>query len=168
MPRSLSAAALLEKNLIASDVPYVILLAIATGSSQWGTIRLTSHPTEVVYGGNVYTPFPIQIADSPMNLNGETPEVTLTVANASGIIGQLLDETAGGSGWTVTLYVAPLPSGMPLTVTEILITEEFIVTKSSYTDDAASITLGAANVLGLRFPLRVYTPAGFPSVPQSL
>ena len=89
---SLSAVAFIEKNKLASNMAWIILLKVKTVT---GTViricRNTEDVTWPVTNGNVYTGFPLELGDTGESSESEIPSMTINVGNASRAIQAYLE-----------------------------------------------------------------------------
>lgn len=165
MPRSLSLAAILEKNRVSSINPYVICLEIVIPAHD--TIYVTNNNEDVVLGADTYTAFPFSLDPVEVSTDGGHQEVEISVANVRHLLTDQIRETEGLKDSTAYVRVVGLERDGEDWNTEILIEEEFLVKQVSLTEEVATIKLGVENILQKRFPPRVYLISQFPGIPTS-
>ncbi|TCL76813.1 phage-related protein [Hydrogenispora ethanolica] len=101
----LPAAAILEKNRLASDSPFLVLLRIDIPDLE--PIRVVHNNEDIEWpagSGDTWTAFPFQL-DEITEDGKELSRVDLKVCNIDRTISQYLEDTNGATGTQVTLYV---------------------------------------------------------------
>lgn len=142
--RSLSAAAILEKNKIAGDGAWLILLEIQLPGT---TLRLVRNTADVIWGGQTWTAFPFELDDATEDKN-EAPQIKVRVGNVSRVVqGYVEAAPNGGTGSTVILRVV-LSNNLSAAAE---IEETFEVTGIQCDAQWVSLTLGVSDA-GERFP----------------
>ncbi len=144
---------ILEKNKVASNSAWLVLLEIKLNNVENTTFRLVRNTEDIVYKDETYTAFPFELEPATLDSKGTIPSVELKVSNISHILQPFLLELRGGVGSTVLITV----------VNSALLTEnfselemEFLIT-GTYTDRSSVVfRLGAINPLLQRFPLYKY------------
>jgi phage-related protein len=150
--RTLPIELLMEKNLLSSTHPWLILLDVAYDNGA-GIIRIVRNTEDVVFQGNTYTAFPFDIDVDKQSAKGEIPSVQLRVNNATRAIQAYLEDYEGLVGETVTLYLVNMEY---LTVSYAELTFSFEILNCSTNVQWVSFTLGLPNPLSRRFPLYRY------------
>lgn len=144
-------AAILEKNKLASDMPFLILLKINHRDLP-EPIYLARNNEDVVWGGHTWTRFPLTL--SAVTTDGTTlPTVKLTVSNCGGVIQSYLQQFGGLTDAAVSVYVVHaglLDNPEPL--------DQLDVTNLStgYDEQWVTFTLGCSPELYNKFPLDAY------------
>ena len=96
-------AAILEKNKLSSDAPFLLLLKLHHADLP-EDIYLARNTEDVVWSGRTWTRFPFSV--TPVTTDGTTlPTVNLTVSNCGGIIQSYLQRYGGMTDAAVKLYV---------------------------------------------------------------
>ncbi len=145
------AAAILEKNKLASDAPFLILLKIEHSKLE-SPIYLARNTEDVVWNKQTYVRFPFDIGT--VTSDGQTiPTVDLTISNCGGLIQSYLQEYNGLADAKVTLY---LVHENLLDRTDALMTIEFSVNSVSYDEQWITFKLGCSPELYYKFPLNCY------------
>ena len=151
--KSLPVNVILEKNKIASNSAWLVLLEIKLNNTSNTTFRLVRNTEDITYDGEVYTAFPFELDTSSTDSDGSLPSIDLKVSNITHVLQPYLLDLRGGIGSTVTVRV----------VNSALLTEdyselemEFLVTASHSERSSVTFRLGAANPLTQRFPLFRY------------
>ena len=144
-------AAILEKNKLASDAPFLLLLKIRHADLP-EVIYLARNTEDVTWAGRVWTRFRLNV--SSVVTDGTTlPSVKLTVSNCGGIIQSYLQQYGGMTDAEVTLYIVHtnlLSSDEPLDQLD------FTCLSTSYDEAWVTFTLGSSPELYNKFPLDTY------------
>lgn len=154
--KPLALATVLEKNKVASLIPFLLLIEVdvvdPTSQQLIETLRIANNTEDVTFNGQVYTAakFDIQLKEE----SGAQPEVTLSLVDYTRAVLQRMETYGGGVGFKVTLLVvrgdtATMASDKPETR---LFFEVVGASASSY---VVSFTLGAENALMRLFPRRL-------------
>ena len=148
--RVFSAAAVLEKNKLASDAPFLIFLALSHSSV--GTIRLVRNTENVTWQGEEWTAFPLDIETS--GEDGKTiPALNIKVSNCGGIIQTYLQEYDGMVDAQVRVMVA-LAGNLNNPHPEFAL--DFMVQSTTYDESWVTFCLSASAELTNRFPVNRY------------
>lgn len=100
--RSLSAAAILEKNKLAGDGAWLILLEIQLPGT---TLRMVRNNVGITWGGESWAAFPFELDDASEDKQ-ESPQIQIKVGNVSRVVqGYVEAAPNGGTGATVILRV---------------------------------------------------------------
>lgn len=145
---SLSAAAIIEKNKIAADGAFLVLLEIVLTTPAI-TLRLVRNTDEITWRGQTWTPFPFDLDDVTEDSKGELPSITIRVSNVTRIIQYYLEQGNGGVGATVTLFVVHSKN---LASAAAELEETFEITDSSADANWVTFSLGAGYPLMARRP----------------
>ena len=133
-------AAILEKNKLSSDAPFLLLLKLHHKELP-EDIYLARNTEDVVWSGRTWTRFPFSV--TPVTTDGTTlPSVKLTVSNCGGM-----------TDAEVTLYIVHtnlLSSDEPLDQLD------FTCLSTSYDEAWVTFTLGSSPELYNKFPLDTY------------
>lgn len=147
---SLAAAAILEKNKLASTGAMVLLLEITLPD---GTVlRVCSNTENVTWpssGGETYTAFPFKIEELSEARSREAPRLAVQVGNASRAIQAYLEQGDGGVGAEVVLRVV---NTALLSLADPWVRFDFTCTGCKADSQWVTFTLGAANPMRKRFP----------------
>lgn len=140
----LSTAAIIEKNKVATDGVYLLLLTIEYKSET--PIRLVLNNEEITFKGNTYYPYYFSLSEVKKT-SSEMPSATLTVSNITGTIQRILEAYDGANGAHVKAAVINTNLS-----DEILEEENFVITGATAKKDAITIKLGCGMSLDKRFP----------------
>lgn len=156
-------AAILEKNKLASDAPFLLLLKIRHTDLP-EVIYLARNTEDVTWAGQVWARFPLNV--SSVVTDGTTlPTVKLTVSNCGGVIQSYLQQYGGLTDAAVTLYVV---HANLLDTAEPLDRLDFTCLSTSYDESWVTFNLGSSPELYNKFPLDTYMtdfcPFAFKSV----
>jgi len=147
MSLNLSSAAILEKNKLAGEGAWIVLLKLIL--SDGTTLRLARNNEDVTWDSNTWTAFPFELDEAKESGKGEHQTITVKVGNVSRAIQAYMEDYDGGVGADVTLYVV---HSEHLDLTSAEIEESFIIT-SSYSDSQwAYFDLSAPNQVFVLFP----------------
>jgi phage-related protein len=152
MTRHLSVATAIEKNKIASDVAFVLLLKIDI-KDQLGayveTLHLAKNTEEVVFQGQLYQPANF---DVEMKLDvEEQPSFSANAEDPTGFIRERMEAYGGGVGSDCTVMV--VNTGNLAQPPEVK--ETFEIVGASMQGYKVSFQLGVDNPLATRFPKRL-------------
>ena len=147
--RTLPASVILEKNKLANDAPFLILLDIVLVSTT--TIRLVRNTSDIVYGGNTYTAFPFELNNARESNTGEIEAMQIMVGNVTRSLQAYLEEENGCIGAEVTITVLHADH-----LTDVALELTYSVV-GSYSDAYwVYLSLGMVSPLRKRFPLYRY------------
>lgn len=100
---SLSAAAILEKNKLASDGAWLILLEVQVPD---GTVlRFARNTEDVSWNGETWVAFPFELSVMGEEAKGEIPKVSIQVSNVTRAVQPYLESSGGGVGSTAIIRV---------------------------------------------------------------
>jgi len=149
---NLSSTLLSESNRLSSNSAWLTLLEI-TIPGYATVVRLVKNNVDVVFGGETYTAFPMEIDTSSWTSKGDIPSLGIRVSNIANTFNQILREYDGGVGGNV---IFTLVSSEHLTENYAELQREFTILSSSVDNYWVSFTLGSSNPLRQRFPLYTY------------
>jgi phage-related protein len=148
----LSVATAIEKNRIASETAFVLLIDIIVTNDLGEyieTVSLAKNSEPVIYQGTEYAASNFSIK---MNLDvASTPTLQCVAEDPSGVIRDKLESYNGGTGFKVNLCV--VNSGNLDQPPEI--SESFIITSAAANGFTVTITMGVSNPIATRFPNRL-------------
>jgi len=152
MPRPLTLGSAIEKNRIASDVTFLVLIEIEVTDMVTGalseTLRFARNNEDVTYMGNVYSKaaFDFSIAES----SKETTQVAISVRDPSRTVMKKVDAHEGGLGWRIRIMLVNSEAlDQPADIEELV-----YVMGATAKGYSVEFTLGARNPLGIKFPGR--------------
>lgn len=147
--KSISSTLTIEKNRIATENPWLVLLDIAL-TDNVTVFNLVANTEDIVYQTRTYTACPLDIVPPRESAKGEIPTITLRVANVTRVLQGYLEQLNGAIGSSVTLrivnaaYLAENYADLEMT---------FEVLSASCNAQWVSFTLGAPSPLQRRFPM---------------
>ena len=159
MPKDITLAYAQAKNALDAAHPWLFLYTVDVGGGSF--LYLVNHPTEVIYGGNVFLPFPIAHGVMEQNQDGTIPQLMVYVANVGREIQSVLENTDGLRGQRVTVEAINLdqPSAGSIPQT-------FIVDSVVASSQVVEFTCSSADLaFGEQFPGRIVSRDLFPSLP---
>lgn len=143
-----SAAATLEKNKLATDAPFLILVD-AYHKSIGESIRLVRNTEDIVWNGNTWTAFPLSLGS--YNADGKTiPALSLNISNCGGMVQTYIQKYQGLTDAEVKIMVV---HAAHLDNTKPECELDFIITKTQYDEQWISFTLGPSSEMVYRFPI---------------
>jgi phage-related protein len=152
MAHSLSVVNIIDKNKLASNSPWLLLLDIDVLDTLGGfvsTLRVVRNTDEITYQGNVYAP-----AAFELNLSqkaNEQTSLTLTFQDQTRAIQAYMQEYGGGIGFRVTMTIVNADNlSQPPEIREYM-----QVIGASAENYVVTFTLGAENALSRVFPRRM-------------
>ena len=98
-----SAAAILEKNKLANDAPFLVLLEVRYSGLE-EPVRLVRNNEDIVWQGNVYYKFPFDF-DSFTEDGKEMPSINLKMSNAGGLLESYIQKYNGFCDAEVSIMV---------------------------------------------------------------
>ncbi|MBF0406479.1 MAG: hypothetical protein HQM10_03935 [Candidatus Riflebacteria bacterium] len=146
----ISSAAVAEKNKIATDSAWLILLEINIGAD---IIRLAGNNEDVTWNSHVWQAFPFELDTIGETGKGEIPSVVVKVSNITGEIQQYLEAADGANGSAVIIRVINTTASSS---TESELELSFVLDRSEYDENWISFYLTGANCLSRRVPPRRY------------
>jgi lambda family phage minor tail protein L len=147
--RTLSTAALIEINKLATDSASIVLLEIGLTP----IIRLAGNNEDITWNSQTWQAFPFELDTVGETGKGEIPAVVVRVSNVTGEIQRLLESVNGASGTAVTLRVINTAAS---TSTGCELELSFVVESSTYDEQWLTFRLSGGNCLTRRVPRRRY------------
>ena len=151
MPLTLSSTYIAEKNKLSSQYAWVILLDINFEGES--TLRLAWNTDDVVWGGNTYQKYAFEFDELVEDGKGALPVFGIRIANPGRLLMPYLEESSGGVGATVTVYVVHSNN---LSEAEAAIEETFEVIETTADAKWVYFKLGAEHPMLQRFPKQRY------------
>ncbi len=154
--KALSAPLLLEKNKIATNSAWLILLEITLTDGPPATVLHLARDTKDVYLGTPPVKYDAMAFDlDPIEdqLKGQIPIINLKISNVTRLLQYYLEQLDGGIGSTVKIIIVNSDN---LTEDYSLLELTFEVVGSSADASFVVLTLGMPNPLNKRFPLHRY------------
>lgn len=151
MPAALSLADVIDKNKVASENAWLILLDIEVRDDfdqLVETVHIVKNNENIVYHGETYIASEFTFESG--NKANEEPQVNVSIEDVTGAIREKMENYNGGIGFAVTVTV--VNSGNLEADPELQ--ETFEVTTASAPDTNVSWTLGGENPLKFDFPYR--------------
>ena len=153
MPRPLSLATVVEKNRVASDVAFIVLVEVDVIDQDTGnleeTLRFARNNEDITYRGFTYqkSAFSFKVGESAEGV----PDVTVGFMDPTRVVIRKIDEREGGAGWVMRILMI---ASNDLT-SEPEIEEMVFVMGASINGYQVSFRLGARSPLTMRFPARM-------------
>jgi lambda family phage minor tail protein L len=144
--KKLPANIVLEKNKLAQNSAWLILLHINIESNHFYLVR---NNESITYSGQQYDPFAFELDVTKQESKGKIPTVNLNVSNVTRIFANVLELYDGGVGAEVTLTVVNSEL-LSENYAELEITYDVLATEVN--EEWVSFTLGAPNPLRQRYP----------------
>jgi phage-related protein len=142
---SLSVAAKLQKNLLAQDAPWIVLLELQLSAI---TLRLARNMEDVTWGGHVWTAFPFELDDESHD-SRELPGLGIRVSNVLWAVQHYIDQADGDAGATVIVRVVNAAH-----LEDDAAIEEVFENCAAKTDARwVYLGLGAESPMSIRFPV---------------
>lgn len=147
--RTLSTAALIEKNKLATDSAWLILLEVTIGAT---TLKLVANNEDILWNGDTWQAFPFELDTVGETGKGEIPAITVKVSNVTGEVQRLLEANDGANGVPVVIRV--INSKVTTTTPELELS--FVVESTTHDEQWITFRLTGANCLTRRVPRRRY------------
>ena len=137
MPLAFSSAGLIEKNKLANDLPWIVLveLQLPNGESAY----LAKNNDTVVWNSIAWEPIPMLLSDTTQDMKAMAT-FTIQVSNVSGAVQAYLEEYNGLTDCTVIIR---LVHAAHLSVPTPEIEEQFTIQKTAYDEEWVTFTLGS-------------------------
>lgn len=147
--RTLSTAALIEKNKLATDSAWLILLEVTIGAT---TLKLVANNEDILWNGDTWQAFPFELDTVGETGKGEIPAVIVKVSNVTGEVQRLIESNNGVNGVPVVIRVI----NTEVTTTTPELELSFVVESSTHDEQWITFRLTGANCLTRRVPRRRY------------
>jgi lambda family phage minor tail protein L len=144
--RVISSAAIAEKNKIATDSAWIVLLEIQLSG---GTLYLAANNEDITWNSQTWQAFPFELDTVAETGKGEIPAITVKVSNVTGEIQQYLEAADGANGTPVIIRVI---NSSASTSTESELELSFVLDRASYDAQWLTFYLTGANCLSRRVP----------------
>lgn len=146
-----SAAGILEKNKLANDKPFLILVQVTVDGIE-DPIRLVRNNEDITWNGYTWLRFPFDF-DKVTEDGKEIPSVSLKVSNVQGLIQNYVQQYGGFCDAEVKILIVHAAHlDNPIAEEEM----DFVVTQTKYDEQWVSFTIGASNDHSFRFPFWRY------------
>lgn len=158
-----SLAGILEKNKLANDAPFLVLVQLEHDSLD-DPIRLVRNNDEIEWNGSKWIPFPLDF-DNITEDGKETPSLNLKASNVQGVIQSYIQKYNGFADGKVKLMVIHAAHLDNMTPECEL---DYLITQTKYDEQWVTFVLGASPEMVYRFPMwrymTNYCPYKFKSV----
>jgi phage-related protein len=149
---TLSAGAIAEKDKLASDSAWPVLLEIQIPGDQ-GYLYLTNNSENVTWNGQVWQAFPFGMDPIRENTGSELPQLTIRVSNVSRDVLYYLEQAGGAIDFPVVVRVVNTEVlGGSVAEAEL----EYVVKRITYDAQWVTFTLGGSQHIARRTPDRCY------------
>jgi len=150
MAKSISIINAIEKNKLASDNSFIVLLEIQLVDSDTDqvteTMYVANNNENITYESNIYVAFPFSLTLTQES--GGVPEVTMSARDFQKTLSTKMAALSGATGSIVIMRVVNSNN----LAAEVELEEIFEVIDSGNTDYTINVKLGAENPLRRRFP----------------
>jgi len=147
----------LEKNRVASAGAWLLLIDLTlvdpANSENTEVFYFVRNNEDIVFDGNIYTAFPIEIDTIEKNSQGELPSVSLRVSNVTRALQPYIENYDGGNGSTVKLTVV---HSSHLTENYSELEMDLTIKSCSSDNNWVVFALGGLNPLVKKFPIHRY------------
>lgn len=143
--------AILEKNKLASDAPFLILVEM-THTALPEPIRVVRNNEDIVWRGNTWEAFPVDFGTQSIN-GQEEPALDMTISNCGGMLQSYIQQYNGLGDAEVSIFIVHvnlLDSGTPLNELDLVVLE------TKYDEQWISFRLTASPEIMNRFPSCTY------------
>lgn len=151
--RNLPLALRQSVNAFGQDSPWLPLVTITLPAPDNTVLRVVPNSDDVIFGGETFTAFPVQIELPKETSKGEIPTLNLMVSNVTRVLQGHLESLNGGIGATVVLQIVNT-AHLAENYAELTLT--FDVLSSECTAQWITLKCGPANPMRRRFPLHRY------------
>lgn len=146
MPKTLSAALVLEKNKVASASVWFMLAEIDLNGT---LLRITNNNADVLFNGENYTPFPFEVSSMDNNSSGKVPSLSLNVSNVTKAVQHYVEASQGLVDSIVKIMVVNSDN---LTEDYTELTLNYTIINTSVSPEWVTFKLGAPNPMMQRYP----------------
>ena len=159
---ALSLSAIQAKNSLEDSGIWFILVELYSPKLDL-SFYLVANTTDVVWKGQRYTAFPMNIGEFTEGIKGQLPSVSVQISNVQRVIqGYIEQDPDFGSGWDVKFHIIYEPSpenaGDVITDVDSEIDLQFTSLSVTCTEDWVNIKVGMENPLMEQFPHRKMAP----------
>jgi len=147
-----STAGILEKNKLANDKPFLIVVEMVVAGID-EPIRLVRDNVDCEWNGETWQRFPFDFDNLTTQDGKEIPSVNLKVSNVQGLIQGYVQRYRGFCDAKVKVMVIHA-AHLDNTIPEIEL--DFVVKQTSYTEEWVTFSIGASNDHSFRFPIWRY------------
>lgn len=143
--------AILEKNKLASDAPFLILVEI-THTALPEPIRVVRNNEDITWRGNPWEAFPVDFGTQSVN-GQEEPALDMTISNCGGTLQTYIQQYNGLGDAEVCIFIVHanmLDSGTPLNELDLVVSE------TKYDEQWITFRLTASPEIMNRFPSCTY------------
>jgi phage-related protein len=150
--RAISVASIIEKNKLASSVPFILLAKIeiydSTTQAFVETVYIANNSENVTFGGQTYVAFPFTI--ELRYEAGAIPDISMSAVDFQKVLLGKLNTYGGATGSRVTIVIANTGNlGAGAEIEEV-----FEVLSASANEWKITLRLGAESVIARQFPGR--------------
>lgn len=142
MPISLSPLAYQEKNSLASDGVWTILVEIYVPQLD-DYIRVTANNEDIIWNTHTWQSFPFEMDEISDTTKGEIPQFAIKISNINGAAQYYIESANGAAGSLVKIMVVNTNILETSSTPEVEL--DFIVKSTSIDSMWATFTLGVAN-----------------------
>lgn len=146
MPLVLPAALIARKNAIAQDAPWLQLFEIEAPEE---TLRFVNNTDDVVWGGNTYSAFPIELDEIKNDGSGSFGTFSARVCNVNRVVQDYVEANDGLVGCTVRLIVV---NAGELAADVSMLTTSWSVMSTKCDENWVVFSLGRSVLLSRRYP----------------
>lgn len=155
MPKGLTIAQVIDKNMIASDRVWLFALKVYVTDANGSAIeqlRLVRNNEAVTLSGEVYDPMPFQIEKK--DSAGEIGNIAITIQDQQRLLQARLQQYQGAVNFEVDVSVTMLESGSIVGTLDTDLVERYKIMNTSSSEYAVTFELGAENPLRFMVPKR--------------
>jgi lambda family phage minor tail protein L len=143
---TLSDAAKLEKNKLSSSGVWIILIELQFGDTSY---RVCKNNEDIVWGGNTYVAFPMELDAKTDSSKGEIPSFIIRLSNVNRLMQSYAEQADGAVGKNV---IVRLVHSEHLDLVTPEVEENFTITDVNCDSMWVYITLSILNPFLMEFP----------------
>lgn len=140
MPLILSPAAYVEKNSLASNGVWIVLLEIFVPQLN-DYIRVCTNNEDYEWNGQLWQSYPFEMDEIGDTTKGEVSQFAIKICNINGVVETYVDNANGATGSVVKMMV--VNSNIPSTTPEVEF--EFSVKSTNIDSNWVTFVLGVVN-----------------------
>ena len=140
MPLTLSPSAYVEKNSLASNGVWIVLLEIFVPQLN-DYIRVCTNNEDYEWNGQLWQSYPFEMDEIGDTTKGEVSQFAIKICNINGVVETYVDNANGATGSVVKMMV--VNSNIPSTTPEVEF--EFSVKSTNIDSNWVTFVLGVVN-----------------------
>lgn len=142
-----------EKNKLATSAAWLVLLELDFSVFGLDVIRLCNNNEDVVWNGYTWNAFPFDVELHEITSKANIPTLSLRVSNVNRILQTYIEQTDGGIGAKVRIYVV---NSQHLDSSHYELNAEYEIVSTAADNYYITFTLSIMNLFLFKFPATTY------------